>query len=608
MGIKALRKFLEDKHPDLFERVHLKDFAQKKIAIDSMLYLHIYKHKFEDGWASWFAGFLLEFRKWGVHPVVIIEGKPPEAKSDTRQKRIVERKRCKRRIHLLEGLLVDQTDLDEILQELGTLGQDVSVLKSSNLLVKRGGVSSQKIKAELEKLRKRDIEITEEDMKTLHLMCHYLGIPTVQAPGESEAFCCALNIGGYVDAVLSDDSDCVAYGCPVWLSNLELNCKDESGKMVRSPTVCQVLQRNVVEQLGISKKLVTKFCCLCGCDYVDNPKNLGPVKLFSRMRDKSYTELWNDDYALAYSLFTEPIELAQIEWCSVPTRMKLAKLHHLIDRKISLEELIKGTQPRIRFIDENDGGDSSEDEDDEDSSDEIQITIEEPREETFEDYLQDNIPRGWDKFFEDVTDKGIIRSISNQLSQETDEVYPPRNEIFTAFNMKRPRHIKVIIIAQDPYHTPGAAMGMAFSHHPTNKKIQPSLLNIYKELKSDGFNYDPSCGDLTYWAQQGVFLINTALTVKKGQAESHLKLWVEFTSQLFKYLNEVCKHLVIIMWGAKAQKYSVFFDDTKHQKIMNAHPSPLGAHKGFFGSRPFSKANKMLRDFGVEEVDWNLSE
>ena len=150
-------------------------------------------------------------------------------------------------------------------------------------------------------------------------------------------------------------------------------------------------------------------------------------------------------------------------------------------------------------------------------------------------------------------------------------------------------------------------MGLAFSHFPDRNKIQPSLKNIYKELESEGFKVNHESGDLTSWAEQGVFLINTALTVRQGEAGSHTLIWKGFTSALFEYLNERNDGMIIVMWGNVAQSYSELFDDEKHRKIMTVHPSPLSANRGFFGSNPFTKVNKMLTKIGKEVIDWNLN-
>lgn len=228
---------------------------------------------------------------------------------------------------------------------------------------------------------------------------------------------------------------------------------------------------------------------------------------------------------------------------------------------------------------------------------------------------------GWESFFNMTKIKRAIDGIGNTLRDDARrgiKLYPEMEDIYRAFEECAPDEMRVIIIGQDPYYTPGAAMGLSFSHHPSKEKLQPSLRNIYIELKSDGYLPDMQSGDLLKWAQQGVFLINTALTVQEqrvdpndpkkkiGGGASHCKVWSEFTKYLFEYLNNVCEHLVIIAWGAHAQNYLPLFSDTKHKKIASVHPSPMSADKGFFGSKPFSKTNEYLEDFGYNPIDWNL--
>ncbi len=215
----------------------------------------------------------------------------------------------------------------------------------------------------------------------------------------------------------------------------------------------------------------------------------------------------------------------------------------------------------------------------------------------------------WSDFLNPLINNGCIKKISDLLEKEVKNkinIYPPVQEVYTAFDLCDCP--KVIIIGQDPYHTKGAAMGLAFGHHSTRNTIQPSLKNIYKELKSEGYACDMTSGDLTRWSfKQEVFLINTALTVQEGKANSHgSKVWGKFVEELFKFLNRSLENAVVIMWGKHAQSYSKFFNDKKFKKISSAHPSPYSARNGFFGSKPFSRANKYLKEMGMEEVDWNL--
>lgn len=214
----------------------------------------------------------------------------------------------------------------------------------------------------------------------------------------------------------------------------------------------------------------------------------------------------------------------------------------------------------------------------------------------------------WAGFFQDrIVDK-TIATLNAFLQKEAEEyfVYPPPEKIFNAMILTNLANIKAIIIGQDPYHTAGAAMGLAFSHTNEYKKIQPSLANIYTELEACGYRVNRNSGDLTKWAKQGVFLINTALTVRQSQANSHSEQWKPFIKHLFEFLNSKLKHVVVIMWGGPAQSYSKYFDSKKHKKIVSSHPCPMSARISFFGSQPFVKCNEYLREWGMKEIDWNL--
>lgn len=214
----------------------------------------------------------------------------------------------------------------------------------------------------------------------------------------------------------------------------------------------------------------------------------------------------------------------------------------------------------------------------------------------------------WGDLFEDQ--KENLERVSSFLMEEINKgktFYPPLEDTFKACELCKPKDVQVVIIGQDPYHTEGAAMGLAFSHHADRGVIQPSLKNIFKELEDDGFTPNDT-GDLTKWAKQGVFLINTALTVEEGKANSHRKIWDEscFIDQLLRYLNRTCDHLVIIAWGRHAQNFAQVFTEPPHKKIISSHPSPFSANQGFLKSKPFSKTNKILKNWGKEPIDWDL--
>ena len=188
------------------------------------------------------------------------------------------------------------------------------------------------------------------------------------------------------------------------------------------------------------------------------------------------------------------------------------------------------------------------------------------------------------------------------------KIYPAKDQYFSAFNLTPFDQVKVVILGQDPYHGEGQAHGLCFSV-PQGKAIPPSLINIYKELQSDVGAVSRKHGNLTSWANQGVLLLNSVLTVEDGKAAAHQgKGWEQFTDQVVRELNDQRDNLVFILWGAYAQKKAAFVDRQRHLVIESPHPSPLSAHRGFLGSKPFSKANEYLRQHGLTPIDWQLPE
>jgi uracil-DNA glycosylase len=185
----------------------------------------------------------------------------------------------------------------------------------------------------------------------------------------------------------------------------------------------------------------------------------------------------------------------------------------------------------------------------------------------------------------------------------TETIFPPAENIFTAFELTPYADTKVVILGQDPYHGPGQAHGLSFSVE-NDQKFPPSLRNIFKELSADLDCPPPTGGDLSGWAKQGVLLLNTVLTVRSGTAHSHQKRgWEDFTDAVIKSLNEHPDPIVFLLWGKPAQKKASSIGD-RHHKISSPHPSPLSAYRGFFGSRPFSAANEALKQFGRDEIKW----
>jgi len=162
------------------------------------------------------------------------------------------------------------------------------------------------------------------------------------------------------------------------------------------------------------------------------------------------------------------------------------------------------------------------------------------------------------------------------------------------------------LIGQDPYPTDGHAMGLCFSA-PYGVAIPASLRNIYKEMSDDGYIPNFQSADLTKWATEGVFMINTALTVIQGQSNSHAKEWEKFTEELFYFINRSCKNVAVVMWGAQAKKYSHCLKNPTFKIFTAGHPSPINKYGGFLGSKPFSSVNRFLREQGVKPIDWNLN-
>ena len=185
-------------------------------------------------------------------------------------------------------------------------------------------------------------------------------------------------------------------------------------------------------------------------------------------------------------------------------------------------------------------------------------------------------------------------------------IFPPADDIFNAFHLTPLSRVKVVILGQDPYHNVGQAHGLSFSVKP-GVQTPPSLVNIYQELHEDLGCYIPNNGYLTKWAEQGVLLLNTVLTVQAHKANSHKDIgWEEFTDAAIRILNEQDRPIVYLLWGRNAQNKKWMLTNPKHLILEAPHPSPLSAYRGFFGSRPFSKTNEYLEANGLEPVDWQI--
>lgn len=186
------------------------------------------------------------------------------------------------------------------------------------------------------------------------------------------------------------------------------------------------------------------------------------------------------------------------------------------------------------------------------------------------------------------------------------KIFPKGPEIFNAFHLTPLKKVKVVVLGQDPYHGEGQAHGLAFSVRQ-GVRPPPSLKNIYKELKSDLGIEAPDHGELTRWAEQGVLLLNTVLTVEEGQpASHHNKGWESFTDRVIRVLNERKEPIVFVLWGSPAQKKQSLITDPHHLVLKSPHPSPFSADRGFFGSKPFSKINETLKKWKVTPIDWSL--
>ena len=216
----------------------------------------------------------------------------------------------------------------------------------------------------------------------------------------------------------------------------------------------------------------------------------------------------------------------------------------------------------------------------------------------------------WTEALGEEKQQPYFQHILNTVQAERESgqiIYPPAADVFNAFRATEFDQVKVVILGQDPYHGEGQAHGLAFSVQK-GVRIPPSLQNIYKELASDiaGFQI-PKHGNLQHWAEQGVLLLNTVLTVRAGQAHSHAALgWEVFTDKVIRQLAEHREHLVFILWGSHAQKKGAFIDRNRHLVLTAVHPSPLSASRGFFGSKPFSQTNDYLQQHGLNPIDWQV--
>lgn len=217
-----------------------------------------------------------------------------------------------------------------------------------------------------------------------------------------------------------------------------------------------------------------------------------------------------------------------------------------------------------------------------------------------------NINAMWKKVLAEEFKKPYFQELTTFIDSEysSTTVYPPQNQLFSAFTHTPFEQVQVVILGQDPYHGDRQAHGLSFSV-PEEIRIPPSLKNIYTEIQTEFDTPLPTSGNLERWTSQGVFLLNSILTVRANQAASHRKKgWETFTDSVIQTISEQKEHVVFLLWGAYAQKKSVFIDESKHCVLKSAHPSPLSAYRGFFGNNHFKQVNKYLRKHKKKEILW----
>jgi uracil-DNA glycosylase len=224
----------------------------------------------------------------------------------------------------------------------------------------------------------------------------------------------------------------------------------------------------------------------------------------------------------------------------------------------------------------------------------------------------ESLPTGWQALLKDEFQKPYFKSLLDFLKDEREQgqvLYPEQDKVMRALHEIDFDQVKVVILGQDPYHGPGQAIGLSFAVQSQHYPKPPSLVNIFKELETDlGLKADPKNSELSNWVKQGVLMLNTVLTVRQGQAFSHQKKgWEQFTDRIISLLGHRPTPCVFILWGNVARKKKELIDLSEHFIVESAHPSPLSAHAGFFGSKPFSKTNLLLtRRMRTQPIDWSL--
>lgn len=220
--------------------------------------------------------------------------------------------------------------------------------------------------------------------------------------------------------------------------------------------------------------------------------------------------------------------------------------------------------------------------------------------------MQELIPQDWHKKLEGEFEKDYFKALAASVTAEylAETVYPPEQIIFNAFAHCPFDKVRVVILGQDPYHSPGQATGLAFSV-PDGVTIPPSLQNIYKEIKTDTESEIPESGNLERWAKQGVLLLNSTLTVRAGEAGAHQGLgWETFTDTVIQEISDEKEHIVFLLWGSYARSKTTLINTAKHLILEAPHPSPLSVHRGFFGCKHFSKTNNYLKKHNLPIIVW----
>lgn len=229
-----------------------------------------------------------------------------------------------------------------------------------------------------------------------------------------------------------------------------------------------------------------------------------------------------------------------------------------------------------------------------------------------ESRFPENLPTKWKTYLAEEANKEYFRELTQFLKEEfkkKQQVFPAKDRILRALQSLDYDDVKVVILGQDPYHGPGQAVGLSFAVPNELKPKPPSLVNIFKEIKSDlQKDVDVTKSELTQWVSQGVLLLNTVLTVRRAQAFSHRdKGWEKFTDQVITLLNQRTEPIVFLLWGAPSRKKKALITSPQHHVIESAHPSPLSAYNGFFGSKPFSRANQILKKLGKTPIEWEIT-